>query len=426
MKRAIALVDCNNFYVSCERVFNPKLNGKPVVVLSNNDGCVIARSNEAKALGIRMGAPWFQVREFARQEGIVAYSSNYALYADMSNRVMTILARFSPRQEVYSIDECFLDLGGFQQGNLQHYGQQIRNTVRRWTGLPVCVGIGATKTLAKLANHAAKKFSRFDGVCDFNAMPDDELDTFQADIGTGEVWGVGPRLAPQLASSGIATVRDLRNADIPMLRARFSVTMEKIVRELNGVSCVDLEEIAPPRKQIVSSRSFGAPVSDLQSLQESVSLYMQQAAEKLRQQGSCAGAVYVFIRTSPHDFREPYYGNSMTISLPTPSNDTLRLVGAALWGLKRIYRPGYRYQKAGVMLAELVTENVCQADMFDAPCQPERASRLMDVLDQVNRRMGRQTLIVAAERFHRPWKMKQNHKSAAYTARWKELLVCGC
>jgi DNA polymerase V len=421
--RVIALVDVNNFYVSCERVFNPALEGKPVVVLSNNDGCAIARSNEVKALGVKMGAPWFQLKDLASQYGIIAYSSNFPLYADMSNRVMQILGQFGPGQEVYSIDECFLDLTGFQTRNLTEYGQGIRKCIKQWTGLPVCVGIGATKTLAKLANHIAKKNPQFDGVCDLNAMTLAERNDWFARIKVGEVWGIGPRLTLKLADSGIYTVQDLRQADPATLRNQFSVVMEKTIRELNGIVCIDLEEMVPPKKQIMSSRSFGMPVGDLVSLQESVTLYTSRAAEKLRRQQSYAGALHVFIRTSPHNPKEPYYGNGLTIPLPSATDDTMRLVRAALWGLRRIYKPGYRYQKAGVMLSELVLAQGRQGDLFTASGDHDKNGTLMSTIDEINRVMGRHTLKLAAEGCRQPWKMKQGNKSPAYTTRWDELPV---
>ena len=422
--RAIALIDVNNFYVSCERVFNPKLEGKPVIVLSNNDGCAIARSNEGKALGVKMGAPWFQLQALAREQGILAYSSNYTLYADMSNRVMQILSQFSPQQEVYSIDECFLDLSGFRTRNLSQYGQDIKRRIRQWTGLPVCVGIGATKTLAKLANHIAKKNPEFNGVCDLNAMSAEQRDAWFARLPVAEIWGVGPRLAPKLNALGILRVLDLKRADPASLRARFSVMMEKTLRELNGTVCIELEEMAPDKKQIISSRSFGIPVADLDSLKESVTLYASRAAEKLRRQDSCAGAIHVFIRTSPHHPKQPYYGNTFTVALPSPTDDTLKLVRTALWALKRIYQPGYRYQKAGVMLCNLVPRGGCQTDLFarqDAtPGQPDK---LMTMLDAVNRKMGRQSLVLAAQGFRQPWKMKQGNRTPRYTTCWEEMAV---
>jgi len=423
MKRSIALIDVNNFYVSCERVFNPALEGKPVVVLSNNDGCAIARSNEVKALGVKMGEPWFKLKDLARQHGIIAYSSNYALYADMSNRVMEILRQFSPQQEVYSIDECFLDLTGFQTRNLTDYGQQIKGRIRQWTGLPVCVGMGATKTLAKLANHIAKKNPQFNGVCDSNAMAADEWDDWLSRIEVGEVWGIGRKLAPQLSDMGIRSVLDLKQADATTLRSRFSVVLEKTIRELNGIVCLELEEMAPPKQQIVSSRSFGIHVSDLESLQESVTLYMSRAAEKLRRQQSYAGAVHVFIRTSPHNPKEPYYANAMTIPLPSPTDDTRQLVRSALWGLKRIYKPGHRYQKAGVMLSELVPAEGCQGDLFSTAKPDMKSAKLMEAMDQINRSMGKQRLKLGSEGFRQLWKMKQGNKSPCYTTRWGEMPI---
>lgn len=421
--RAIALVDVNNFYVSCERVFNPALEGKPVIVLSNNDGCAIARSNEVKALGVRMGEPWFKLRDIARRHGIVAYSSNYALYASMSNRVMRVLAGFSPDQEVYSIDECFLDLTGFRHLDLREYGLQIRQRIRQWLGLPVCVGIGRTKTLAKLANHIAKKNPQFNGVCDLNVMPREEASRWLGGIAVGEVWGIGRKLAPRLAEIGIHHVLDLQAADPAMMRDKFSVVMEKTILELNGIVCLDLEEMASPRQQILSSRSFGIPVTDLQSLTESVTLYMSRAAEKLRRQGSYASVVSVFIRTSPFNERAPYYGNSVNIPLPSPTDDTMRLVKAALWGLKRIYRAGYHYQKAGVMLSGLQPVSALQQDLFADRGNPGKSERLMRAIDQVNRGMGSETLVLASQGFSRPWKMRQGNRSPRYTTRWDEMPV---
>ncbi len=421
--RSIALIDVNNFYVSCERVFNPKLEDKPVVVLSNNDGCAVARSNEVKALGVKMGQPWFQLKDLAKKHGIIAYSSNYTLYADMSNRVMSILAVFSPNQEIYSIDECFLDLTGFRKQNQILYGQHIRQRIKQWTGLPVCVGIGSTKTLAKLANHIAKKNPEFNGVCDLSAMSSQQQDEWFRKIEVGEIWGIGRRLAPKLHEIGIKTVLDLKTASPSQLRARFSVVMEKTIREINGTACIELEEINPPKKQIVSSRSFGIPVSDLASLEESVSLYISRAAEKLRRQQSYAGSVHVNIRTSPFNEKEPFYANSMTISLPRQTDDTRLLTKVALWGLRRIYRSGYRYQKAGVMLSELVPRQYRQLDLFGSVSAADnQSSKLMSVMDQINARMGRGTLKLASEGYKQPWRMKQGNKSPNYTTNWDELI----
>ena len=423
--RHIALIDVNNFYVSCERVFNPRLNGKPVVVLSNNDGCAVARSNEVKALGVAMGAPWFKLKDLARQHGIIALSSNYALYADMSNRVMSILREFSPDQEVYSIDESFLDLTGFQLRDLIQYGQQMRKRILKWTGLPVCVGIGATKTLAKLANHCAKKRPVFNGVCNFNAMNHQELDALLSEIEVGEIWGVGGRLAPRLQALGFNSVLDLKRANPEQLRQQFSVVMEKTIRELNGTVCIELEEIAPAKKQIMSSRSFGVPVRDYVSLAESITLYISRAAEKLRRQQSFAGSIYVFIRTSPFRPDDTFYSNGLTIPLPSPTDDSRQLASVALWGLRQIYKPNYNYAKAGVMLGELVPSQGVQRDLFSQIKANPRSAVLMSTMDNINRKMGKESIKLASEGFRRPWKMRQENKSPSYTTSWSDLPVTG-
>lgn len=420
--RQIALIDGNNFYVSCQRVFDPSLNGKPVVVLSNNDGCAVARSNEVKALGVPMGAPWFKFKDLAKQHGIIAYSSNYALYASMSNRMMSILRQFSPDQEIYSIDESFLDLTGFQSRDLIAYGQQIRQRVLKWIGLPVCVGIGSTKTLAKLANHCAKKQPNFNGVCNFNEMTQNDLNQIFSEIEVGEVWGVGRKLAPKLNGLGINTVLELKQADPERLRQLFSVVMEKTIRELNGTVCIELEEVAPAKKQIVSSRSFGYPVQDYNSLAESITLYVSRAAQKLRKQHSFTGSVYVYIRTSPFKENDSFYSNGLTIPMPTPTDDTRQLVNVALWGLKRIYKPNFNYAKAGVMLSELVPAEGVQSDLFSTAQTSPKSEKLMVTMDAINKKMGKESIKLASEGFKRPWKMKQESKSPSFTTRWEDLM----
>lgn len=422
-QRTIALIDVNNFYVSCERSFDPALKSHPVVVLSNNDGCIISRSNEAKALGIKMGEPWFKCQELVKKHKIKGLSSNYALYADMSNRVMTILSDFSPNQEIYSIDECFLDLTGFERKNILEYGQQMRNRILKWTGLPVCVGVGSTKTLAKLANHIAKKNTKFNGVCHLNQLREGELNRLFSDLDVGEVWGVGRKLAIKLKALGVHTVLDLKQANSEYMRQQFSVVMEKIVHELNGTVCIELEEIVPPRKQILSSRSFGHPVRDFNSLAESITLYMSRAAEKLRSQHSLVNIVQVYIRTSPFKLDETQYSNGMTIPLPTPTDDTRQLVKVALWALKRLYKPNLNYAKAGVSLGDLIPRASAQYDLFASGQSNSRSTKLMSAIDRINAKMGRESIKLASEGFARPWKMKQGNKSPNYTTRWDQILV---
>jgi len=415
-----ALVDCNNFYASCEKLFDPKLASRPVVVLSNNDGCVVARSAEVKALGIPMGVPWFKIQKEAKQYGIVAFSSNYALYADMSNRVVEVLGQFTPNLEVYSIDESFLDLTDFNR-DLVEYGQAIRQRIQWWLGLAVCVGIAPTKTLAKLANHCSKKdLAGSAGVCDFSTMSEPQLSRLFGGIDVGEVWGVGRKIHARLAVLGINTVQQLRDADPDMIRAKFSVVMERTVRELRGVSCLDLEEVAPDKQQIMCSRSFGQYVEDRNQLEEVVASYVSRAAEKLRNQDSLAGALMVFIRTNPFNPREPQYHRSLTIPLPKATADTRVLINWSLRVMRRIYRPGFAYQKAGVMLSELRPRTMAQASLF-SDLENDRCRQLMATLDVINQRWGRGTLRSAAEGMEKPWQMKRQRLSPAYTTDWEGL-----
>lgn len=418
-----ALVDVNNFYVSCERVFRPQLASVPMVVLSNNDGCAVARSNEVKALGVKMGTPWFKMQDLARHHGIEAYSSNYVLYGDMSQRVVNILRDFSPDIETYSIDESFLRIEGVAHlhGGAGALGEKIRVRIRQWTGLPVCVGIGPTKTLAKLANHVAKKRPEYQGVCDLHALTRWERRQLMSEIEVSEVWGVGRRLTMRLAELGIRTVLDLRNTDPKYLRSQFGVVLERICAELRGTSCLPLEMVVPPKKQILSSRSFGKVVESREELSEAVSAYTGRAAEKLRGQGSVAAAVQVFLETNPFKPDEPQYHPSYLVTLPEPTDDTLRLTRAALAGLRQIYRPGYRYKKAGIMLTLLSDRGVRQYSLFGCPEREARSERLMQVLDQVNRHYGRNTLRVAASGLNQHWAMRAENRSPRYTTQWDEL-----
>lgn len=369
-----------------------------------------------------MGAPWFKYKELAKQHGIIAFSSNYALYADMSNRVMSLLRQFSPVQEIYSIDESFLDLTGFERRDLVQYGQKMRNMILLGTGLPVCVGIASTKTLAKLANHCAKKRPEFDGVCNFNSMPVQVLESLLMSIDVGEVWGVGRKLAPKLNDLGIKSVFDLKRADPSRLRRHFSVVMEKTIRELNGTVCIEIEEVAPPKQQIVSSRSFGMPVTTLEELAQSISLYISRAAEKLRNQQSYAGSLTVFIHTSRFRENDPQYSNSKTIALSSHTNSTTRLASIAMWALEQIYLPGFNYSKSGVMLGEIVPAAGVQEDMFSHSRSTTKSDRLMQAMDAVNKKMGKGKLIVGSQGYGQPWAMKQQQKSPSYTTNWEELL----
>ncbi|ESQ08153.1 MAG: Y-family DNA polymerase [Thiohalocapsa sp. PB-PSB1] len=422
---AIALVDCNSFYASCEQVFRPDLSGRPLVVLSNNDGCVVARSPEAKALGIAMGEPWFQVQQRLPGAPVTVFSSNYALYADMSRRVMHLLARFSPRQEVYSIDECFLDLTELPE-TPSAMGRRMRATVQRWTGLPVCVGIGPTKTLAKLANRIAKQQPVWQGVLDLGSLTSAQLNSQLAELDTGIVWGIGKRLAARLAKLGIHSVLDLEQADPRWLRQRFSVVLERTVRELRGVACLALEDTQPDKQQILSSRSFGIPVTDLRALAEAVTSYVSRAAEKLRAQHSEAGAVYVMIHTNPFKPGEVQYGAGRLMALAEPTSDTRRLTEAALQGLRKLYRPGCRYTKAGIILQNLCPANNHQPGLFSDPARRVRDQRLMAVVDAINRHYGRGTIQLAGAGLSKPWAMRQARRSPRYTTRWDEFPIARC
>ena len=415
--KSIALIDVNNFYVSCERVFNPKLENKPVVVLSNNDGCAISRSNEAKELGIKMGTPWFKFKEFAKQENVTALSSNYTLYLDMSHRVMTLLSKFSPDQEIYSVDESFLDLSSFKSKDLIKYGQQIKTKIKQWTGLPVSIGIGSTKTLSKLANHIAKKNPSFKGVCNLNVMDEDTLETWMSHFPVTDVWGVGRSLAPKLNQLGIMSILDLKHADPDYIRQQFSIVLEKTVRELNGVMCIELKDIEEPNKEIIVSRSFGRRVRDKQELIEAVTSYTSRAAERMRKQNSVATSLYIYIRTSPHNDKKQY-ANGVNIPLFQPSDDTIVLTNAALLGLDYIYRDGFDYQKAGITLCNLTSKHKVQGNLFSNTISNSR----MRVMDTINQRW-KGKLRLGSEGITKEWEMKANFKSRNYTTNWDQLII---
>ncbi len=413
-----ALVDCNNFYASCERLFQPQLRGRAVVVLSNNDGCVIARSNEAKALGIAMGAPWhLQKDQFARQ-GVIVRSSNYTLYGDLSARVMRVLAEFSPDLEIYSIDEAFLGLAGFE-GRLEAHARTLRATVLQWTGVPVSVGIAPTKTLAKAANRMAKKDPASGGVA--LLLTEEAQTAALARMELTDLWGIARRMAARMVAIGITSPLALRDADPRHMREQFSVVVERLVYELRGVSCIALEEVTPDRKSIVASRSFGRVVTTREEMEEAVATYTARAAEKMRRQRLATARLSVFVETNTFKPHEPQHCASRGVELPVATADTGKLAQAAARALASLYRPGFRYKKAGVMLIDLVRAVDVQGGLFDPPDTPAR-QRLMGVIDQVNTRYGRDTITFAASGRRRAWKLRSEFHSPRYTTSWEELL----
>lgn len=419
--RRYALVDVNNFYASCEAIFDPKLSGKPVVVLSNNDGCVVARSAEAKALGIKMTQPWHFIRREVEKQGVIACSSNYALYQDLSNRIVQILRDMAPGLEVYSIDESFLDLSGIQ--HLIPHGHAIRARVKQWTGLTVCVGVGCTKTRAKLANHIAKKHPEHGGVFDLESLSRQQQDDWLQRIPVDEVWGIGRRMAPKLQQIGIHTVQDLRDADPQGMRHRYSVVLARTVEELRGVSCLALDEVQPDRQQILCSRSFGRDIESFEELREAVLTYVSRAAEKLRGQHSEAGALQVFIRTNPFKPDVPQYANSTTVRLSRATADTRLLAKTAVHLLRKLYRSGYRYQKAGVMLSELRPKTNHQGSLFETQDDLMDTASLNQTLDTINQRFGRGAIALAGAGIQRGWTMRQARVSPQYTTRWEDIPV---
>lgn len=426
-----ALVDGNNFYCSCERVFRPSLKTRPVIVLSNNDGCAIARSNEAKALGVKMGQPWHQIRGLAESDGLVALSANFTLYGDMSDRMMSIAAGLGPEQEIYSIDESFIDLAGVR-GDLAARARVVRERILQWVGIPTGIGIGPTKTLAKLANHVAKSADRKPGsypgelarVCHLGNLPAADLDAIFEATPVNEVWGIGRRIAKQLNDEGIMNVLQLVQIDPGTVRRRWSVMMERTVRELQGQACISMEQQPPPKKEIAYTRSFGQPVSSLQDLSQAVTEFASGAAGKLRKQNGLAGQIAVFIHTSPFR-RPPHYSRSITVPLRRPTADTPLLVSAALAGLRAIYKPGFNFIKAGVMLLDLQDSSIEQHELALEGDSTEHGN-LMGVLDRLNDRYGRGTVKLASAGLggkERIWSMRQNLLTPQYTTRWDELPV---
>ncbi|STB59169.1 DNA polymerase V subunit UmuC [Citrobacter freundii] len=417
-----ALVDVNAFYASCESAFRPDLKGKPVVVLSNNDGCVIASNVEAKVLGVNMGAPYFKQKDLFRRYGVFCFSSNYELYADMSSRVMSILEELSPHVEIYSIDEAFCDLTGVRNcRDLTDFGQEIRSTILQKTRLTVGVGIAQTKTLAKLANHAAKKWQeQTGGVVDLSNI--ERQRKLMAALPVDEVWGIGRRLGKKLDVMGIKTVLDLADTDIRFIRKHFSVVLERTVRELRGEPCLALEEFAPDKQEIICSRSFGEKLTDYNAMREAICTYASRAAEKLRREHQYCRFISTFIKTSPFALNEPYYGNSASIKLLTPTQDSRDIIAAATRSLDAVWREGLRYQKAGVMLGDFFSSGIAQLNLFDNNVPRRNSEKLMDLLDTLNAEKGKGTLYFAGQGIQQPWAMKRDMLSPRYTTRYSDLL----
>lgn len=409
----IALVDCDKMYASCERIMRPDLVGKPVVVLSNNDGCLITVSAEAKALGFKMGDAFFEVRSKLQEYGVTVFSSNYALYGDISNRVMSVLREFTPDIEVYSIDEAFLDLSGFS--DLQNYGRRIRSTVGQWTGMPVCVGMAPTKTLAKLANRIAKKTPEKRGVF---VLPKPLPEVLQK-VEVGDVWGIGRQLSKRFESQGLFTAYDLSLLDARQVRQQFNVVVERTVRELQGFSCIQFDEAPPHPQHIMVSRGFRNKVVSARQLSQAVGLYASRAGEKARKKGVFASSLTVFIKTSPFS-KGPRYQSSTTISFNEARNDTPALVRAGNQALRKIFKPGFEYQKAGIMLTGLVYADERQPSFFGGE-QPDRKIELMKAMDKINAAYGRDKLRVASSGYDRPWFMARKMLSPKYTTSWDDL-----
>ncbi|EAW9870360.1 Y-family DNA polymerase [Salmonella enterica] len=418
-----ALADVNSFYASCEKVFRPDLRNKPVVVLSNNDGCVIARSKEAKRLGIKMGVPWFQLKMTQFPEPVITFSSNYELYASMSNRVMSHLEELAPRVEQYSIDEMFLDVSGIDSCiDFENFGRQLREHVRNGTGLTIGVGMGPTKTLAKSAQWASKEWPQFGGVLALttgNPRRTEKLLSLQP---VEEIWGVGRRISRKLSTMGITTALQLARANPAFIRKNFNVVLERTVRELNGVSCISLEEAPSPKQQIICSRSFGERVTTYEALRQAICQHAERAAEKLRGERQFCRHIAVFVKTSPFAVNEAYYGNVASEKLLLPTRDTRDIISAAVKALDSIWLDGHRYAKAGVMLNDFTPSGVSQLNLFDEEQPRAQSDELMKVLDRINH-SGKGKIWLAGRGIAPEWQMKRDMLSPAYTTRWSDIPV---
>jgi len=409
------LVDSNNFYVSCERVFQPKLEGKPVIVLSSNDGCAIARSNEAKLLGVKMGQPVFLIKDLIAQHNIQLFSANFALYGEMSDRIMRILGQCAPRIEIYSIDEAFLDFTGFDHVDLVSYGHEIRNKLKTWVGIPTSIGFAPTKTLAKIAGHMAKTT----GMGVFNLANHPEPDSLLASFPVEEIWGVGRQYAKHLKHNGIFSALDLKHMPLSRARQLMKVMGARMVQELQGVSCLELEDLDADKQTTTVSRTFGKAITDLEYLKHAIACFTVRACEKIRKSGLQASAVSVFMRTGKFH-KGPRYGNSIVKEFMIPTNDSRLILQLVLQALTHIYKPGYAYAKAGVCLLGLCRANTQTADLF-ALSPPPASQKLMQAIDQINSTMGQRTLIFGAQGLGQGWSPNANKRSPRYTTDWKDI-----
>ena len=408
--KKIALVDCNSFYVSCERLFNPKLRNKPVVVLSNNDGCIISRSTEAKALGIKMGEPYFKAKNIIIKNNVQVFSSNYSLYGDLSRRVMRTLKRFNSGIEIYSIDEAFLDLSNFPDNEMEDLGKEIRSIVLKWTGIPTSIGIAKTKTLSKVANHIAKK--KQSGVVSLIEV--ENIDPILEKVEINDIWGVGKQLTKFYHKNGIYNAKQLKNKSNTWIKKSSNVLGSRTAMELRGISCIGLETTSAKRKSCIVSRSFGKRVEDFQELREAIASYSLNASEKIRSEALVAKSITIFIRTSPFQNRYGFYSNSKTINFPIATNNSIEVVKAAVSALKTIFKNGYRYQKAGVLLSHLSNSNNGK-NLFSST-RDEKINILMKSIDNTNYRYGRSTLSLASAGVHKKWNMRRQHSSKIDTA----------
>ena len=416
--QSIALIDCNSFYASCERIFNPKLLGKPIVVLSNNDGCIITRSAEAKALGIKMGEPYFKAKKIIEKNNVKVFSSNYSLYGDISQRVMEILLGFSPEVEIYSIDEAFLNFKGFKNHELLTYCKHIRQTIKQWVGIPVSIGVGSTKTLSKIANHLAKKEADYEGICILKG--DEKIEEALNRIEIGDVWGIGRRLSKFLRNYEVRTAKQFAFLDRRWIRKNMGVVGEKIQLELRGVSCLDLELLPSSKKSCCVSRSFSRPIEKIEELQESIANYGSRVAEKIREEGLIAQFMSIFVLTNHFNKKEKQYSSSIKLQLDYPTSDSKLIVKRAVEGIKRIYKEGYRYKKAGIILYELHSSSSVRGLLdYDKP----RTDSLMRSLDEINYRYGSATLRLAAEGIRRSWHMRREKVSPCYTTSFDQLMI---